>query len=110
MDIIKFLVKGSAPGPYQVTFTKTENNLNAFCTCPAGENGQYCKHRFDILSGSTNALVSENQNEVEIIRAWLPGSFIEETLKEMAQAEHESNLAGKRLSLAKKKVAKAMRS
>jgi uncharacterized Zn finger protein len=110
MDVIKFLVKGSAPEPYHVTFTKTKNNLNAFCTCPAGENGQYCKHRFDILSGSTNAIVSKNQDEVAIIRTWLPGSDVEEALKEMTQAEHESNLASKRLSLAKKKVAKAMRS
>jgi len=86
------------------------NNLNAFCTCPAGDNGQYCKHRFGILSGNTKSIVSENQGDVSIIQSWLPGSDLEKALKEMAEAEHESDLARKRLSLAKKMVAKAMRS
>jgi len=110
MDVIKFLVQGSASEPYHVTFTKTKTNLNAFCTCPAGDNGQYCKHRFGILSGSTTSIVSNNQNEVPIIQSWLPGSDVEEALKEVGEAEHECYLAKKRLSLAKKKVAKAMRS
>lgn len=109
MDTIKFLVQGSTPEPYSVTFTKTKNNLNAFCTCPAGDNGQYCKHRFGILSGSTKSIVSENKDEVSIIQSWLPGSDVEEALKEMAEAEYESDLARKRLSFAKKKVVKAMR-
>lgn len=66
--------------------------------------------RFGILSGSTTSIVSNNQNEVPIIQSWLPGSDVEETLKEVVEAEHECDLAKKRLSLAKKKVAKAMRS
>jgi len=110
MNVIKFLVQGSAPEPYQITFTKTQNNLNAFCTCPAGENGQYCKHRFGILSGNTKAIVSENQNDVAIIQSWLPGSDVEKALIEMTEAEHECDLAKKRLSLAKQIVAKSMRS
>jgi len=110
MDVIKFLVQGSAPAPYRVTFTKTKTNLNAFCTCPAGDNGQYCKHRFGILSGSTKSIVSDNQNEVTIVQSWLPGSDVGKSLIEMTEAEHECDLAKKRLSLAKKKVAKAMRS
>ncbi len=110
MEPIKFLVQGSAPEPYQVTFTKTKNNLNAFCTCPAGDNGQYCKHRFSILSGSTTSIVSHNHDEVVLIQSWLPGSDVEKALKEVTEAEHECDLAKKRLSLAKKKVAKAMRS
>jgi len=110
MDTIKFLVQGSAPEPYHVTFTKTKSNLNAFCTYPAGDNGQCCKHRFGLFSGSTKSIVSENKDDVSIIQSWLPGSDVEAALKEMAEAEHESDLAKKRLSLAKKKVAKAMRS
>lgn len=110
MDVIKFLVQGSAPEPYHVTFTKTNTNLNAFCTCPAGDNGQYCKHRFRILSGSTTSIVSENKDEVALIQSWLPGSDVEKALKEFTEAENECDLAKKRLSLAKKKVAKAMRS
>ncbi len=109
MQIIKFLVKGSAPTPYRVTFSKENDNLNAYCTCPAGENGQYCKHRFSILSGSTSFIESDNSEQVEVVRSWLPGSDVEVALMELAEAEHEHDHAKKRLSLAKKSVAKAMR-
>jgi uncharacterized Zn finger protein len=48
MEEICFLVQGSAEEPYKVTFRKKGNNLSAYCTCPAGENGQYCKHRIEV--------------------------------------------------------------
>lgn len=110
MKKVEFLVQGSASEPYLVTFTKEGDNLNAFCTCPAGENGQYCKHRFGILSGSEKSIVSENKAQVPIIESWLPGSDVEAALMTLAEAEHEHDHAKKRLSLAKKGVAKAMRS
>ena len=54
MERIDFLVQGSAFHPYEVKFLKrSEKNLSAYCTCPAGDNGQYCKHRFSILEGIT---------------------------------------------------------
>ena len=67
MEEITFLVQGSAIDPYRVTFTKNKNNLNAFCTCPAGENGQYCKHRLAILGGDVSAITSKNELEVETV-------------------------------------------
>jgi uncharacterized Zn finger protein len=109
MDQIEFLVQGLAPEPYETTFTRSGNNINAFCTCPAGENGQYCKHRFGILAGDSRAVVSANKDEVLIVQSWLPGSDLEEALMQMAEAEHDYDQAKKRLSEAKKGVARAMR-
>jgi uncharacterized Zn finger protein len=109
MDKIVFEVKGSAPEPYQVTFTKNENNINAFCTCPAGENGQYCKHRFAIMAGDAKAVVSSNRDQVTVVTSWLPGSDLEQAMMELAEAEHAHDKAKKRLTSAKKNVAKAMR-
>lgn len=40
----------------------------------------------------------------------LPGSDLEEVLMELTEAEHEYDHAKRRLSIAKKNVAKAMRS
>jgi uncharacterized Zn finger protein len=110
MKTIDFSVKGSAPEPYRVTFIKEGDNLNAFCTCPAGENGQYCKHRFSILSGKEDFIVSENKQQVAAVQSWLPGTHLEEALKELAEAEHAHEFAKNRLSKAKKGVARAMRS
>ncbi len=109
MEQFKFLVRGSTPDPYQVTFTKEKDNINAYCTCPAGKKGQYCKHRFSILSGNTDYIESVNEQQVAIVKSWLPGFDIEEALMGLAEAEHEYDQAKKRMSLAKKNVAKAMR-
>jgi uncharacterized Zn finger protein len=61
MEETYFIVQGSADEPYKVTFRRKGNNLSAYCTCPAGENGQYCKHRFRILAGCDDGIVSENK-------------------------------------------------
>lgn len=109
MKEIEFLVQGSAPEPYRVTFIKDENNLNAFCTCPAGENGQHCKHRFAILAGDAKAVTSKNKDQVATVRGWLPGTDLESALIELAEAEHEYDAAKERLTTAKKKISQAMR-
>lgn len=109
MKQVEFLVLGSAAEPYRVTFMLDGNNLSAFCTCPAGENGQYCKHRFGILRGEEKGIVSNNVAKVKEVAAWLPGSDVEAAMMEVAEAEHEHELAKKKLTAAKKKVAKAMR-
>lgn len=109
MKEIEFLVQGSASEPYRVTFIKDKNNLNAFCTCPAGEFGQYCKHRFAILAGEAKAITSRNKDQVAEVRSWLPGTDLEIALIELAETEHEYDAAKERLTIAKKRVAQAMR-
>lgn len=101
-------MKGSAPEPYHVVFTKETNNLNAYCACPAGEFGLYCKHRFDILAGKTKAIVSGNNDQGPIVQSWLPGSDVEDAMKELEKAEQEYKRAKKLVSEAKKNVARAM--
>jgi len=110
MNIIKFLVNGSAPDPYIVTFTKENGKLNAFCTCPAGKNGQCCKHRRNILSGNTKLIESNNHEQVTIIQSWLLGSDLEKALIELEESESKFDYAKKRLSAARKNAAKVMRS
>ncbi|SER75819.1 SWIM zinc finger [Nitrosomonas sp. Nm51] len=89
MKEIEFFVQGSAHEPYCVTFILDGNNLSAFCTCPAGENGQYCKHRFAILKGEDKGVVSDNVPKVKEVAAWLPGTDVEAAMMEVAEAAHE---------------------
>lgn len=110
MEEIYFEVQGSAKEPYGVVFVKrSDNNLSAYCSCPAGENGQYCKHRFSILEGSSKNIVSGNLNDVEKVRSWLVGTDVETTLLVMRELEEQFNKIKVELSAAKKAVAKAMR-
>ena len=108
MAEIEFLVEGSAPEPYRVTFLKDRNTINAYCTCPAGENGLHCKHRFAILAGDGSAIVSENKAQLATVKAWLPGTELENAFVELGEAEHDYDAAIKRLATAKRKIAKAM--
>lgn len=104
-----FQVQGSAPDPYQVTFVnRGAGDLSAYCTCPAGENGQYCKHRFAILNGDTRAIVSGNEDDVPEVASWLRGSDIEAALRDLADAEREFARAKKRVSQMKKALAQSM--
>ena len=109
MDRLEFLVQGSAVDPYQVTFTKERDNMNAYCTCPAGENGIYCKHRFGILDGSTKNIVSDNIDQVPVIVEWLKGTDVEFTLNRVRELEGKALELKKMLSSAKKRLAEAMR-
>ena len=97
-QVRRFEVQGSAAEPYTVTFTLEEDNFNAYCTCPAGKKGQYCKHRFSLMASEPE------------IKAWIQGSDVEEALSVLAEAEHELAQIKKRVSAAKKAVAVAMRS
>lgn len=110
MNEIHFKVQGSAQEPYKVTFVKrSQTNLSAYCTCPAGDNGQYCKHRFRILDGFTTDIVSENIEQVKTIQSWLVGTDVEEALLTMRAIDSEAIKIKKALASAKKEVAKAMR-
>jgi uncharacterized Zn finger protein len=108
VDEIRFLVKGSAVEPYEVTFIKDGDSLTALCTCPAGQFGNFCKHRLAILDGSGGNISSENSDQVSTIVRWLVGTDVESALAEMRAAEQEAAAAKKALDLAKKELARAM--
>lgn len=108
MERIGFLVKGSSPEPYQVTFTKKGANISAYCTCPAGENGQYCKHRFGILAGSSTNVISASADDIALVSSWLAGSDIETAWVEVKRLEQEAEQIKSQLTHAKKALAKAM--
>jgi hypothetical protein len=106
---ISFYVEGSSEDPYMVIFIqRPESNLSAYCSCPAGENGIYCKHRFNILDGKLDAIVSDNIDDVEIIQEWYLGSDIEVARDKVKSIEKEAAKVKRELTKAKKEVSKAM--
>lgn len=108
MKTFTFLVQGSASEPYKVIFSKSEDNLTATCTCPAGENGMYCKHRFRILNGLTEGIISDNLKEVVNVNAWVSGSDVEKAIIELQEAEEDFEKAKRRVSALKKKLSRVL--
>lgn len=107
MEVI-FLVQGSAPEPYETGFRREGDNLTCWCTCPAGEVGQYCKHRFELLRGDGRRVVSQNLQEVEKVPEMLHGTDVEVALARVAEAEAAYEHAKRALSALKKALARAM--
>lgn len=103
-----FQVQGSASEPYRVKFLFTNGHLLASCDCPAGENGQYCKHRFRILSGSQEGIVSSNAHEVSVVQGWFKGTELERAVLEVEALQRDEAEVKRRLAQAKKTVARVM--
>lgn len=110
MERLYFTFKGSAKEPYQVEFVRrSETNISAYCTCKAGQMGQYCKHRFGIIEGNPKGIISDNPEDAKTVQSWIPGTDLENTLNKVREIEVEAAEIKKRLTAAKKAVAKAMR-
>lgn len=105
-----FRVKGSSAEPYEVTFIKDGDSLTALCSCPAGEYGNFCKHRISILDGDGRAIVSDNVDGVQIITDWLQGTDVEAALAEFRDIEGSKDSPKSALVAAKRKLARAMNS
>jgi hypothetical protein len=110
MEELHFRVQGSGSEPYRVTFIRaSDTELLAYCSCPAGENGQYCKHRLNLLQGLTNGIVSGNDSDVALVQSWLSGTTLEGSIARMRELEASVERLKRELSSTKKEVARAMR-
>ncbi len=110
MNELTFRVKGSSAEPYEVTFIKDGDSLTALCSCPAGQYGNFCKHRIAILDGKDRAIVGENADQVATIGDWLQGTDVALALTEFREIEKSANTSRSALVAAKKKLARAMNS
>ncbi len=104
-----FLVQGSAAEPYEVTIQRDNDNLIAYCTCPAGMVGQYCKHRFAILSGDA-AKVVKGAEDVKRAADLLPGTDVAVAWDQVLEAEERLEIAKREAAAAKKRLARVMSS
>lgn len=105
---LEFVIEGSQGDQYQVTFEKEGDALHAFCTCPAGENGIYCKHRFGLMDGSPARLLSGNAGDVERLKAMMGGTGLEAAYNRVKEATKAHEATKKALDKAKKDLARAM--
>lgn len=108
MDRITFYLQGSAAEPYEIVIGRSDGVPFALCSCPAGENGQHCKHRVGILLGEAALCEGLNSDDVASARAWLPGTALEVALLEVVAQEALVAKAQADLKAAKKRLANAM--
>ena len=109
-DELTFQVKGSSAEPYELTFIKDGDSLTALCSCPAGQYGNFCKHRIALLDGNSQAIVSDNQDQVPTVVSWLQGTDVAAALTEFRVIEASKESSKNALMAAKRKLARAMNS
>lgn len=110
MQRLEFMVEGSKGDEYRIIFERDGDNLNAYCSCPAGDSGTYCKHRFALMDGEVEDLLSDNETDVTILKEMMAGTDVERIYKEVVATQAEYDKIGQRLKAIKKELARAMRS
>ena len=108
LDKVDFLVQGSSPVPYKVSFVKRANNMSASCSCPAGAKRVCCKHIIGIVQGEDVDIVSTNNADLRVVKEWFVGTSAEAVLKEVQTLESALEHAKKDLSIAKRKLSREL--
>jgi uncharacterized Zn finger protein len=108
MGKIIFTVLGSSGDHYRVTFEKAGQNVHAFCTCEAGKNGIYCKHRIWLMNGEFDKLISKNDSDLQALKDMMRGTVLERCYIDLVEAEEEFQATKRRLDSKKKALARAM--
>lgn len=109
MRQIEFTVRGMKGDLYTCTFEREGENLNAFCTCPDGRNGNYCKHRFALIDGNRTIVVSNNAEQVDELPEMIAGTDVESALVDLSEAIESYQQAEERLVEKQHALALAMR-
>jgi DNA polymerase-3 subunit epsilon len=76
-EALRFLVKGSTGNIYEITARRTANRLRMTCTCQAGQNHIWCKHRTALIDGDVSNLVSGTLSEIKKLSEWTLDAEIE---------------------------------
>ena len=76
-DVLCFSVKGSTGNIYEITARRVADQLRMTCTCQAGQNRIWCKHRTALLDGDVTNLVSDNLLDVAKLAEMSVGVAVE---------------------------------
>ncbi len=109
INYIEILAKSSSGNPYTVRFYLEENEISAFCSCPAGDNRKLCKHLKRIIAGDDSILFDSNQKNIFLkINSHLERTSIPILLSELNESEILLENAQKNVKKAKKALEKAV--
>ena len=107
-DPLVFTVRSSSSDElYKLEAYRTATGVRFACTCPAGENGQHCKHRVAMLLGDAASVV-EGTEQIAALTEMVAGSPIVAALAKVGEAEKSLAVTQRALKTAKAGLAKAL--
>ena len=86
---ISIKAKSSSGDPYDVEFLVESNKLSVFCNCRAGQFGQLCKHKTELLAGDQSRLFDESEATLldELAKVISRASELREVATQIAESE-----------------------
>jgi len=108
-DCVKVLAISSSGDPYTAIFYLEDNEIAAFCSCPAGENRRLCRHVIRIMNGDDSILYDSSQKEgLMTVAHHLQKTTVPFLLSELNESETRLQEAEKNAKRAKKALEKAV--
>jgi uncharacterized Zn finger protein len=108
-NYIEILANSSSGNPYTVRFYLEENEISAFCSCPAGDNRKLCKHVKRIIAGDDSIIFDSNQKNIFLkIGLHLERTSVPNLLSELKESEILLENAKNNAKKAKKALEKAI--
>ena len=108
-NCVEILAKGSSGNPYTVRFYLEENEISAFCSCPAGDNRKLCKHVVRIMTGDDSILYDSDQKKIFMkIGSHLQRTSVPNLVYELNESEILLENAQRKAKKAKKALEKAV--
>jgi DNA polymerase-3 subunit epsilon len=91
-EILSFSVRGSTGNTYEITARKAPDKLRVSCTCQAGQNRIWCKHRTALFDGDVSNLLSGNVLDVKKLAEWANGMEVEprDELRRVSRSQSSS--------------------
>lgn len=106
---IEISVRGSSGNSYTVRFSLEENRITAFCSCPAGDNQQLCKHVIRIMNGDDSILYDSSQKQDFVaISSHLKRTTVPSLLSKLSESEVALHNAANDAKRAKKALERAV--
>ncbi len=102
-----YFVDGSRGDEYVVTITRSGSVVNALCTCAAGQNGSFCRHRVGILTGDMGGVIPHDDNKDDLATL-LQGSALADALARYQDAEAAVDAAQAEFAKVKKALSRVM--
>lgn len=109
MEHIIFHCQSASTGEvYVLEAAKTAASARLSCSCQAGQNGMFCKHRGFLFSGQLDQLLDATPEKVKEFAELFAGHQCFERFAEIAALEDEASQIKKRLAKAKKALATSL--
>jgi DNA polymerase-3 subunit epsilon len=88
-DSLRFDVEGSTGNTYKIVAWRTERHFRMTCTCDAGKNWCFCKHRDALLNGIVDHLLSNNTTDVTKLIEMIKGTEAERLFLKVRELEKQ---------------------